>query len=405
MKRYPSLITNYRLVCLLWIAVAVFCWHYKFTPNHYNNYVIFKQVYHHTRAQVNLYDFYPKEYYDLNYYGPTFSVLMAPFALMPDIWGFLCWSLFSAVALLWAVHLLPISEKRKMLLLLLCSVEFANTVHNIQFNTIVTAFIIFSFMMVNRGKDGWATFFIALGTLIKIYPIAGIAFFIFSKNKKWFVVSGLLWAALFFMLPMLISSKPFILQSYADWMHALQLKNAQNVDLNTTQDISIMGVCRKLLNTANIPNWPFLLFGAASLSAVALRFKQYGSVIFRFQYLAAVLMMVVLFSTGSEHPTYIIAVTGAVLWMFIQKNPFTPRNIVLIALLLIITGLGPTDAFPKHIRNEIIMNYVMKAWPCLVVWFIMMYELLFKDFITETSSLTLMSDRFKHSQVTKREAA
>lgn len=405
MKKYPYLITNYRLVCLLWIAVAVFCWHYKFTPNHYNNYVIFKQVYHHTRAQVNLYGLYPKEYYDLNYYGPTFSVLMAPFALMPDIWGFLCWSLFSAVTLLWAVHLLPISEKRKTLLLLLCSIEFANTVHNIQFNTIVTAFIIFSFVMVSKGKDGWATLFIALGTLVKIYPIAGIAFFIFSKNKKWFVVSGLLWAALFFMLPMLISSKSFVLQSYADWIHALQLKNANNVDLNTTQDISIMGVCRKLLNTASIPNWPFLLFGAASLSAVALRFKQYGSVIFRLQYLAAVLMMVVLFSTGSEHPTYIIAVTGAVLWMFIQKNPFTRRNIVLIVLLLVITGLGPTDAFPKHIRNEIIMNYVMKAWPCLVVWFIMMYELLFKDFITETSSLILRSDRFKRTQVNSREAA
>lgn len=405
MKKYPSLITNYRLVCLLWIAVAVFCWHYKFTPNHYNNYVIFKQVFHHTRAQVNLYELYPKEYYDLNYYGPTFSVLMAPFALMPDVWGLLCWSLFSAVALLWAVHLLPICEKRKTLLLLLCSVEFANTVHNIQFNTIVTAFIIFSFVMVIRGKDGWATFFIALGTLIKIYPIAGIAFFIFSKNKKWFVLSGLLWTALFFILPMFISSKSFVLHSYTDWMHALQLKNAQNVDLSTTQDISIMGVFRKLFNSSAIPNWPFLLFGAASLSAVALRFKQYGSVIFRLQYLAAVLMMVVLFSTGSEHPTYIIAVTGAILWMFIQKNPFTRRNIVLIVLLLVITGLGPTDAFPKHIRNEIIMNYVMKAWPCLVVWFIMMYELMFKDFVTETSSLILTSDRFKPVQVTKRAAA
>jgi len=332
-------------------------------------------------------------------------MLVAPFALMPDVWGFLFWSLFSAVTLLWAVHLLPLSDKRKTLLLLFCSIEFANTVHNIQFNTIVTAFIIFSFVMVNRGKDGWATFFIALGTLVKIYPIAGIAFFIFSKNKKWFIVSGLMWGALFFVLPMLISSKPFVLQSYADWVHALQVKNAQNVDLNTTQDISIMGVCRKFLNDASIPNWPFLLFGAGLIAAVALRFKQYSSVIFRLQFLAVVLMMVVLFSTGSEHPTYVIAVTGALLWMFIQKDPFTRRNIVLIVLLLVITGLGPTDAFPKHIRNDIIMNYVMKAWPCLIVWFIMMYELLFKDFVTETSSLILMSDRFKNNQAGRRQAA
>jgi hypothetical protein len=380
MKNTPKLITNYRLVCLLWIAVAVFCWHYKFTPNRYNNYVIFKHVYHHTRAQVNLYGSHPLEYYDENFYGPTFSILMAPFAVLSDVWGFLLWSLFSAVVLLWAVHLLPISEKRKMLLLLFCSIEFANTVHNIQFNTIVTAFIIFSFVLVARGKDGWATLFIILGGLIKIYPLAGLAFFIFSKNKKWFIISAVLWLGVFFTMPMLISSPEFVLRSYGDWLHALQAKNALNVSLNTTQDISIMGVCRRFLNNADIPNWPFLAFGAIAIGIASLRFKQYRSVIFRLQFLASILMMVVLFSTGSEHPTYIIAVTGAVLWVFLQEKPFTQRNIALLIFLLVLTGLGPTDAFPKPIRNGVIMNYVMKAWPCLVVWFIMIFELIFKDF-------------------------
>lgn len=385
---------NYRLVCLLWIAVAVFCWHYKFTPNHYNNYVIFKQVYHHTRAQVNLYDYYPNEYYDANYYGPTFAMLVAPFALLPDVWGFLFWSLFSAVALLMAVHLLPISVKRKSLLLLFCSIEFANTVHNIQFNTIVAAFIIFSFVLVARGKDGWATFFIVLGALVKIYPIAGLAFFIFSKNKKWFIASTLLWFAILVPLPMLISSHAFVLQSYADWLHALQIKNAANVGFNTTQDISLMGVCRRFLNNSQLPNWPFLMFGAAVLGAIALRFTQYKSVVFRLQFLAAVLMMTVLFSTGSEHPTYVIAVTGAMLWVFLQQRPFTKRNIILLALLLVITGLGPTDAFPKSIRNGVIMHYVMKAWPCLIIWFIMIYELLFKDF-TAISEAYILHEEVK----------
>jgi hypothetical protein len=398
MKKIPLILTNYRLVCLLWIAVAAFCWHYKFTPNRYNNYVIFKQVFNHTTTQTNLYGFYPDEYYDANYYGPTFSVFVAPFALLPDVWGFLLWSLVSAVALLWAVHLLPISEKRKMLLLLLCSIEFANTVHNIQFNTIVTAFIIFSFVMVERGKDGWATLFIALGTLIKIYPVAAIVFFIFSKNKKWFIASGLMWLAIFFALPMLISSPQFVIHSYADWLQTLKEKNLSNISLNTTQDISIMGVFRKFLNNPNIATWPFLLFGAGVVGAAALRLKQYKSIVFRMQVLACVLMMVVLFSTGSEHPTYVIAVTGAILWMFLQENPFTQRNILLIVLLLVITGLGPTDAFPKHIRNDIIMNYVMKAWPCLIVWFIMIHELLFKDFIRNASAAHLTNDVFAEAK-------
>lgn len=191
---------------------------------------------------------------------------------------------------------------------------------------------------------------------------------------------------------MLISSPSFIVQSYTDWYDALAAKNLSNVSLSTTQDISIMGVCRRFLSNPYLPNWPFLLFGFVTLLAAALRIKQYQSIVFRLQLLSSVLMMVVLFSTGSEHPTYVIAVTGALLWVFLQQIPFTKRNIILLVLLLVITGLGPTDAFPKYIRNEVINNYVMKAWPCIVIWFIMSYELLFKDFL-RTSSSYIIKDK------------
>ena len=93
--------------------------------------------------------------------------------------------------------------------------------------------------------------------------------------------------------------------------------------------------------------------------------------------------MVVIFSTGAEHPTFIIAVAGAVLWMLIQEKPFTTTNIILLVLLLVITGLGLTDAMPKPIRQDIIAKYSVKAWPCIVVWVIISWELLFKDFTGE----------------------
>ena len=91
-------------------------------------------------------------------------------------------------------------------------------------------------------------------------------------------------------------------------------------------------------------------------------------------------MLIVLFSTGSEHPTYIIAIVGAMIWIFMQENPFSRKNIVLLILLVLVTGLGPTDVFPKYIRHEFINKYVMKAWPCIVVWLMITYELLVKNF-------------------------
>ena len=77
----------------------------------------------------------------------------------------------------------------------------------------------------------------------------------------------------------------------------------------------------------------------------------------------------------------IIAVAGAVLWMLIQDKPFTTTNIILLVLLLVLTGLGLTDVMPKPIRQDIIAKYSIKAWPCIGVWVMISWELLFKDFV------------------------
>jgi hypothetical protein len=240
--------------------------------------------------------------------------------------------------------------------------------------------IILSFLMVEKGKDEWATLFIVMGTLIKLYPISGLAFFMFSKNKLRFIISGLLWLVVLICLPMLISSPHFILQSYVDWYHALVEKNANNVSLTTSQDLCFMGIFRRITSNPNLPNTPFLLFGAGVFLACLFRFSQYHSLKFRMYILSSALMIVVLFSTGSEPPTYIIAVAGAAIWLFLQEKPFSTVNIILLVLLLLITGLGTTDAIPKLIRKSIVEPLQLKVWPCAIIWLMMSYEMIFKKF-------------------------
>lgn len=378
------------------MAVAVFCWQYKYFHNRYNNYLIFKYVYFHAVEETNLYSYYP-EYVDSNHYGPVFSLLVAPMAVMSDAWGFLVWSLINGIILIWAIQLLPISQKNRNLLLLLSVIEFANAEHYIQFNPIVTAFILLSFILVEKKREEWATLFIVLGTLVKLYPIVGFVFFLFAENKWKFVWSTLVWSGLFLALPVVISSPQFIQQSYIDWWHSLHEKNGFNVGLTSSQDICLMGTIRHLTRDSTIPNTPFLIAGAAIFGTALLRFKQYASQKFRMQILSSALIMVVIFSTGSEHPTYIIAVPGAFLWMLIQDKPFTRTQIILLVLILVITSLGPTDAIPAIIRRGYINKYVMKAWPCIIVWFMISYELLFKNFsennpAVSTSNKTIIID-------------
>lgn len=380
-------LTGYQWTCVLYVAVAIFSWQLKYFRHIDNNYFIFRYSWYHLKDQLNLYAAYP-QYSDFYYYGPVFGVFAIPFALPPEIVGLFLWEVANAVAVIIAVNMLPITQQRKMILLLLCAIEFSNSSFYMQFNPIIAAFMIISFMMVEKGKEQWATLLIVLGTLIKLYPIVGLVYILFSKNKSKFAIWTVVWSVVIFVLPMLFSSPLYIVGSYHQWIAAVSYKSQLNTGLNTSQDICVMGVVRRLLQDSSVPNLPFLIGAAIIFALPFLRFSQFKSYIFRLQILATALIMVVIFSTGAEHPTFIIAVAGCFLWMMIQQKPFTTINIVLIVLLLVITGLGLTDAMPKPIRQDYIAKYSVKAWPCIIAWLIISYELLFKNFTAPSISST-----------------
>ncbi|MDB5032136.1 glycosyltransferase family 87 protein, partial [Mucilaginibacter sp.] len=320
------------------------------------------------------------------FYGPVFPAIIAPSALLPHAWGFLLWELVNAFAILIAIHLLPFTVRQKSQLLLLCAIEYANSVFYMQFNPAITAMIILSFILVERGKEQWATLFIILGFLIKLYPIIGLTFFLFSKNKGRFVLWSAIWLVVFFVLPMFLSSPSFVINSYPQWLTAVHGKVGLNAYFDSPQDICVMGVVRRITGNINIPNAPFIAVGALLFALPLLRFSQYKSFKYRAQVLASALIFIVIFSTGAEHPTYIIAVAGVFIWMLIQDKPYTTTNIIFLVLVLVVTGLGLTDAVPKFIRQPYIARYSVKAWPVIIIWVKIVYELLFKNFVAEEHS-------------------
>ncbi|MCC8423373.1 glycosyltransferase family 87 protein [Mucilaginibacter sp. UR6-11] len=386
-------LTGYQWLWVLYIAVAAYTCLFKYTRHIDNNYKIFRASYYHARAGKNLYDAYPQEYGDMYYYGPVFPVIIAPSALLPHAWGFLLWELANAIAILVAIHLLPFTIRQKNQLLLLCAIEYANAVFYMQFNPAITAMILLSFILVERGKDQWATLFIVLGFLIKLYPVIGLTFLLFSRNKGKFILWAGIWLVVFAALPMLLSSPSFVINSYPQWLAAVHGKVGLNAYFDSPQDICVMGVARRVTGNINVPNLPFLIGGAILFLLPLLRFKQYKSFMYRAQVLASALIFIVIFSTGAEHPTYIIAVTGVFIWMLIQDKPYSTINIIFLVLVLVITGLGLTDAVPKFIRQPYIARYSVKAWPVIIIWVKIVYELLLKDFVTQKSKIDQQYER------------
>jgi hypothetical protein len=218
-----------------------------------------------------------------------------------------------------------------------------------------------------------------IGFFVKIYGIVGLSSFLFMKNKIRFLLACVVIFILFLALPMLLSDVHFGLQSYADWYLSLTEKNLSNQVLGTRQDYSIMGIFRRVSGDATLPTLMFLIPGMGLFALPYLRTKQYQFPAFQMMVLASTLLFLVLFSSGSESPTYIIAVTGVMLWFMMKKNKST-LDIALLIFVIILTCFGFSDLFPKFVKEEYIMKYSLKALPCVLVWLKVTYELMTQDF-------------------------
>jgi len=324
-----------------------------------------------------LYALYPEHYFDRNHYGPIFSLFIAPFAVLPDFFGMPLWSVFNAAILIYAITKIPVDAQKVNLILWICFHEFLTAILGFQFNPIMTAIIILSFVYINEEKDLWAAFCIALGTFIKLYGVVGLAFFFFSKNKPKFIISLLFWSLVFFGLPMLISSPEFILTTYKEWFFRLAEKNSENASLSSMQDISIMGLFRRIFNVPELSNLLFLLPGLALFGLPYLRLNLYSNPKFRLLLLASVLIFTVIFSSGSESPTYIIAFVGVAIWFVIQENPIAKTTWFLFIFAMILTSFSPSDIMPRFLRETYIIPYSLKALPCVLIWFSIIYQMLF----------------------------
>lgn len=344
-----------------------------------NNYLIFKNVFLNTYHQSNLFSEYPDRFFDMNHYGVFFSILIAPFALMPDWLGITLWNAANTFIFIYAIHKLPFSDAKKALFALFCLQEYITAALSLQFNIALTGLLLLSAIYIYERKETKSVTAILVGVFVKIYGIVGLSQFFFIKNKTKFIVSGLIIAGVFFVLPMLYSSPQFVIQCYSDWYQSIIEKNSANQTLGNMQDISLMGFFRRILGDASISNVIFLAFGLPLFALPYIRIQQYKNYAFQLMILASTLLFLVLFSSSSESPTYIIAVTGVLIWFFLQKER-TPFIIGLLVFVIIFTCFSTSDLFPKFVKKNYIIKYSLKAVPCIVIWLRVIYELLTKDF-------------------------
>lgn len=371
--------SDYRTIAILWGVLAVVAALTKGGLDvHINNFIIFRQVFWHMVDFKSLYAYYPEEYSDHNLYGPLFGIVIAPYALMPKFISLVCWLLSLCAVLYAAILRMPLSHKAKIFILWYVSNEVLGALFMAQFNIVIAALIIASYTAIDRDRNGWAAMFIMLGAMTKLYGILGLAFLPFSKHKIRLIGYCALWGVVFFVLPMLISSPEYIISQYGEWFTTLVDKNALNENA-IYQNISFIGMTHRVSGMQFSDMW--ILIPAALLFLLpSYRVNQYGYKGFQWALVASVLMVIILFSTGSESSGYVIAISGVAIWYVTAPWKRSNTDVVLLIFALVISSFGHSDIMPKIIRNGLIKPYALKALPITIIWLKLIWEMLTRDY-------------------------
>ena len=368
---------DYRLLLGLWLLLAVIAALMKM--HSHNNFLIFRGTFWHAWQGLSLYAEYPMEHWDTNHYGPLFALLFAPFAVVPEWLGLLMWCVALTLLLYIAVRRSLFTDRQQVFVLWFCAHELLTALYMQQFNIAIAAILLLSFFLIEQERDAEAAFFIVVGTLVKLYGVVGLAFFLFSRHKLKLVLSLVGWGVILFVVPMVLGGPDYIVSQYAEWYHSLVGKNDANL-FAPHQNISLLGMVRKISGSAAYSDLWLILPGMLLFALPYLRRNQYRFMAFRQTILASVMMFVVLFSTGSESSGYIIALVGVVVWYTCVPWRRTGWDVALMVFAFVLTSLSPSDLFPAYLRKEWVQPYALKALPVTLVWLKLCYEICTKNY-------------------------
>jgi hypothetical protein len=288
------------------------------------------------------------------------------------------WCVALSLGLYVAVRRSLLTSGQQLFVLWFCAHELLTALYMQQFNIAIAAIIVGAFFLIEKERDATAAFLIVLGTLVKIYGIVGLAFFFFSKHKIRFIGALVLWSAVMFVAPMVLSSPDYVIGQYQAWFVDLVSKNSENAEA-LMQNISLLGMTHRVTGLEFSDLW-LILPGLVMFGIPYLRISQYQHMAFRQTLLASVLMFTVLFSTGSESSGYIIALVGVVIWYTAVPWQRNRWDVALLVFVFVLSSLSPSDLFPAYLRKEWVQPYALKALPVTIVWLKLCWEMWTKNY-------------------------
>jgi hypothetical protein len=332
------------------------------------NYVIFRNAFHHLLAGQDLYARFPLEQADLFKYTPTFALLMAPIAALPYSLGAIAWNLVNALALFGAVMWVSrIGTRTKSWTLWFVAISLVSSMQSAQSNGLMAGLMLAAFAARERGLDGISALAVVLAAFVKPFGAVAILPCLTQPRRGRFLLYAALSGIVLGLAPLAAVPAQHLAFLYRSWLHLLQSDHAVKTGTSLITWLRAWFGLAPPKELVVAAGGVLLLLPLGRLSLL----RDEGA---RLLLIASVLIWVVIFNHMAEPPTYVIAVLGVALWYFGQRS--SPANTVLFVATFLLTCLAATDLYPRSVRVNVISRYVLRAAPCIFVWFKLQYDLL-----------------------------
>jgi len=312
---------------------------------------------------------------DVFLYGPLFSILFTPFALLPGWLGVISWNIFTYSMFYFSVFTLPdqFSFVKKKFIFFFTALLLFSTLLSVQFNPVVASLFLFSFTLLEKKQGFWAVLLILLSGFTKVYGIFQLSMLLFypgfRKNALYAVLIGIV----LLLLPLVHIPADELTAYYQSWIEAVTNHSDATRFYSIYRPVSLF--CKSIG-----PYMGFISVGILSVifSVTLLKLKLFKeSFLLRAQFLGIVMGWSILFGLSSERHTYVIAMAGYAIW-YLCSTP-TRLDKVLLWTNLILLGILPVDLIcPWVVSNFILAKLNLGVIFFAITWVIMVYKTCFR---------------------------
>jgi hypothetical protein len=237
-----------------------------------------------------------------------------------------------------------------------------------QSNALVAALIIFAFICYERGWLWRAGIAVGLGTIIKIFPLAALAFALPRPDRVRAILISFATIVILLALPLLVVSPHVLIGQYQSWG---ALGRAETIQRGAIVMASVMGLFRDA--GLDWPAWPIQLTGCAIVLALLIaRVGDWRDRSVRLQFLGFVMVFCVIFNHRAERQAAVIAICGMVIWYLASPHAeWRTWLFVVVYALVSISGAGIVPGVIKRI----LVHQVRFPIPLTVLWLAMLSDL------------------------------